>query len=235
MTSPQDQPRRILGTTAEGAVVIPLRPPAQAALVAATKHAVTCATCASGRACNELLELVNEAAQLNGAVLPRVICARGARSPGDTTPAHPAAHLELTLRSIHNKQQEDPRKPRMPEYAVIIPADLADPARLEAWPRISDSDQLRWMQRLVNGMIEALPCRVDRLLGAPVLMVGNEETKLLNLAPNPRATTLFTGGQDVIAGDVFLCLKRGDEMVGLPPHCDSGGSLNYGYDQVSSR
>jgi len=32
---------------------------------------------------------------------------------------------------------------------------------------------------------------------------------------NPRATALFAGGQDVIAGDVFLCLKRGDEMVGL--------------------
>lgn len=78
MTPPQDHPRRILGTTAEGGAIIPLRPPAQAALVAATKHAVTCATCAGGRACNELLALANEAAQLNGAVLPRHLCQRSA-------------------------------------------------------------------------------------------------------------------------------------------------------------
>lgn len=54
-------------------MIVPLWPPAQAAVVAAEKHAVTCPTCARGRACNQLLELANLAARLNGTALPTLL------------------------------------------------------------------------------------------------------------------------------------------------------------------
>lgn len=70
MTSLHHHAQRIHRDSAQADVLVPLLPPAQAALIAAEIHAASCSTCARGRACQQLLVLANRAASLHGAHLP---------------------------------------------------------------------------------------------------------------------------------------------------------------------
>lgn len=70
-----------------------------------------------------------------------------------------------------------------------------------------EGDMLDGLQSLVGGMIQSIPFRSaigDRSDVAPYF---NEEGKILNLMPNPRATALLAPGMfpnDYIAGDLVL-------------------------------
>mgnify|MGYP002522505304 CR=1 FL=1 len=71
------------------------------------------------------------------------------------------------------------------------------------------SDSLKNLQNTVGGYIEThrLTYSPD---GKPILMVCNEEGKLLGLKHN------FSLPMDEIVGTIFLCSVKGDELTDLP-------------------
>lgn len=100
---------------------------------------------------------------------------------------------------------------------ILIPADDALDVRSVELDSI-DGSTLASLQRLVGGLIEALPYPDDR---AGLTAYVNEEGKILNLPWNARATilmrpVLFT--RDYIAGDLVITGfdPREGETIDLP-------------------
>jgi hypothetical protein len=97
--------------------------------------------------------------------------------------------------------------------AIVIPADLEQPARLDQL----DKNDLQAYRRLVGGNLEVL--NLDR---PPASLYFNDEGKLIGLPLNPRATALLWAhnsafrGHDTIAGDAFILGppdRRGDDTM----------------------
>lgn len=70
-------------------------------------------------------------------------------------------------------------------------------------------NELTEMQSVVGGLIEVVPV-VNR-----VVMVCNEEGKLLELKPNRHVA--FRGELEAIRGDFFFCGVDGEEFTDIPP------------------
>lgn len=74
---------------------------------------------------------------------------------------------------------------------------------------------LKKLQELVGGYIEVV--RASRI--APLVMIVNEEGKLLNLPLNKNATAWQSAihGFQQIVGDVVVMCQQGEDLVGLNP------------------
>jgi hypothetical protein len=105
---------------------------------------------------------------------------------------------------------------------IVIPADSAQPARLE-----TVVPELVNFQRLVGGYIEriglakVLTDRGMKRVDCDVWL--NEEGKIHGLPLNARATDLCAvtiGGwfNDIVVGDVFVCGADGERSVSVPPN-----------------
>lgn len=105
----------------------------------------------------------------------------------------------------------------MERYAIVIPAD-----REALLLRCDEGGQmsLEEMQGIVEGPIECAPSALDTTWAREpvdrIVLVVNEEGKLLGLPVNARATKLFAWeGADVLAGNALLMAVRGEELIGF--------------------
>lgn len=74
-------------------------------------------------------------------------------------------------------------------------------------------DTLESMQALVDGSIEVYP------LTREVVLICNDEGKMLGLPITAVAISDFSSVPELIAGNFFVCRKQEDKLVGLIP-CD---------------
>jgi len=93
---------------------------------------------------------------------------------------------------------------------LVVIIEPEEPARKKI---IENS--LESMQGIVGGYIEAIPAERmpggELLKGLDLLLVLNEEGKLLGLKPNFPTSDMG----DIIVGTAFVCKSKGCEMVGL--------------------
>lgn len=80
---------------------------------------------------------------------------------------------------------------------------------------------LRVLQDLVGGPIEAVPTMLSdgwaREDGARIVMIVNEEGRLLGLPHNEDASLMAAFGVGPIVGPAVIMAGRGDELIGLLP------------------
>lgn len=74
---------------------------------------------------------------------------------------------------------------------------------------IEIDDTLESMQALVDGSIEIYP------LTSEVVLVCNDEGKLMGLPITAVAVSEFASVPEMIAGDFFICRRQGENLVGL--------------------
>lgn len=74
---------------------------------------------------------------------------------------------------------------------------------------IEIDDTLESMQALVDGCIEVYP------LTSEVVLVCNDEGKLMGLPITAVAVSEFASAPEMIAGDFFICRRNGEDLVGL--------------------
>lgn len=77
------------------------------------------------------------------------------------------------------------------------------------------------LQELVGGPIETVPTMLSdgwaREDGARIVMIVNEEGRLLGLPHNEDASLMAAFGIDCIVGPAVIMAGRGDELIGLLP------------------
>ena len=87
------------------------------------------------------------------------------------------------------------------------------------YPCQGETLPLAKLQELVGGYIEAVGSVLgegwSREEGECIVMLVNEEGKLLGLPVNANATMLSALWEDVIAGDALLMASKGEELFGL--------------------
>ena len=104
----------------------------------------------------------------------------------------------------------------MDRYVIVIKPD--------GWYRLlhcypGDSLELKELQALVGGYIETVPTVLadnwTREEDVGVIMLVNEEGKLMGLPPNRAATVMIQSLSDIIVGTAVLMGRRGKELIGL--------------------
>lgn len=77
------------------------------------------------------------------------------------------------------------------------------------------------LQKLVGGPIETVPTMLSdgwaREDGSRIVMIVNEEGRLLGLPHNEDASLMAAFGIDCIVGPAVIMAGRGDELIGLLP------------------
>ena len=80
---------------------------------------------------------------------------------------------------------------------------------------------LKTLQRLVSGPIETVPTVLSdgwaQEDDTKIIMVVNEEGRLLRLPHNEAASLMAAFGIDCIVGPAVIMAGRGDELIGLLP------------------
>ncbi len=104
----------------------------------------------------------------------------------------------------------------MDRYAIIIrPGE--EMILLHCYP--DDSLELETMQDIVEGDIEAVPTVLadgwSHEEGVGLVLIVNEEGKLLGLPANQLATDMAAVYNDVLVGNAILMGAKGEDFVGL--------------------
>ena len=74
---------------------------------------------------------------------------------------------------------------------------------------IEVEDTLENLQKLVDGSIEVYPLTHD------IMLVCNDEGKMIDLPLTAVALSEFTSTPELIAGDFFICRRQEDELVSI--------------------
>ena len=104
----------------------------------------------------------------------------------------------------------------MNRYAIIIRPD-EELLVLNCYP--DDSPELETMQGIVEGNIETVPAVLaegwSHEEGVGLVLIVNEEGKLLGLPVNQLATDMAAVYNDVLVGNAILMGAKGEDFVGL--------------------
>ena len=104
----------------------------------------------------------------------------------------------------------------MDRYAIIIRPDEGM-ILLHCW--LGDGLDLAEMQKIVEGNIETVPAVLaegwSHEEGVGLVLIVNEEGKLLGLPANHMATDMAAVYNDVLVGNAILMGTQGEDFVGL--------------------
>lgn len=91
-------------------------------------------------------------------------------------------------------------------FPYVLVKKPGEPFKKALFPDPDSDRQLEWLQKQVGGYIETVPVEP---LDAKLLLICNEEGKLMGLEPN----VCIAG--DIIMGTIVIVSYKGEEMVHL--------------------
>lgn len=91
-------------------------------------------------------------------------------------------------------------------FPYVLVKKPGEPFKKALFPDPESGRQLKWLQEKVGGYIETVPIEP---LNASLLLICNEEGKLMGLEPN-----ICLNG-DIIMGTIVIVAYKGEDMVHL--------------------